>query len=80
MQLAYQSGMEKPRFIVSAFQSFGNRDPVVTNPLQTVNNLIFNGDANNNMVDVKTIIVHINGKISTTVDFDNNLDTGKLIR
>lgn len=90
--LNYAAGIEKPRYIVAAFQTI-DKSPLVSAAAewgepQNVNHSIFNGtyvgqlgpSRNSAMIDVNYVNVYINGDNYQLMDYNNNFNENRLGR
>ena len=90
--LNYAAGIEKPRYIVAAFQTIDKSNLVSAgtewSQPQNVNHSIFNGtyvgqlgpSRNNAMIDVNYVNVYINGDNYQLMDYNNNFNENRLGR
>ena len=89
--LNYAAGIEKPRYIVAAFQTIDkgvSNIPVEWQDYQNINFSIFDstfvGQArstrNITMIDVNYVNVYINGDNYQLMDYNNNFDQNRLAR
>lgn len=81
--LNYSGGIEKPRYIVAAFQTV-DKTKDGSNDLQNINHSIFNGTnlsgSNFAMVDVRYVNVYINGDSYQLMDYNNNFNDNRFSR
>ena len=74
--LNYAAGTEKPRYIISAFQT-----SIPRTDSQNVNHSIFNGTGRNlSMIDVNFVNVYINGDNYQLMDYNNNFNENRMGR
>jgi hypothetical protein len=88
--LNYAAGIEKPRYIIAAFQTIDKSASVGTDwsELQNVNHSIFNGtyvgqlgpSRNSAMIDVNYVNVYINGDNYQLMDYNNNFNENRIGR
>lgn len=81
--LQFPGGVQKPRYIIAAFQSFTKTSPPDPSQ-QTINHSIFNGTnlgyVNTNMIDVSMVNLKINGTLIQTTESGNNFNQNRVGR
>ena len=82
-QITYSTGIERPRYIIAAFQTIDMASTGANNKI-CYNRAIFNGTnldgANALMIDLRNVILKVNGKEYQLHDYDNSFNENRLAR
>lgn len=82
-QITYSTGIERPRYIIVAFQTI-DRAAYGANEKTCYNRAIFNGTnldgANSLMIDLRNVILKVNGKEYQLHDYDNSFNENRIAR
>ena len=82
-QITYSTGIERPRYIVVGFQTIDTAAAGANNKT-CYNRAIFNGSnlngANSLMIDLRNVILKVNGKEYQLHDYDNSFNENRIAR